>query len=76
MHVTVCRPSAWEIITDEPDGERWCFVCRKQREFRFIVGHDPGPEDWYGPSLSVKCGTCKTSDADLFPGRSREWGDE
>ena len=55
------------------DGEtRWCFVCRQRRGFRYIV-MAPVEPDWYGPHADIKCGTCNTSDGDLFPGREREW---
>ena len=74
--VTICGPSGWEIIHDEADGERWCFKCRKRREFRYIVGRDPDyMNDYYGPSAHVECSVCKTTDGDCFPGWSREWED-
>jgi hypothetical protein len=76
--VTVCGPSGWEIMRDEPHGEeRWCFHCRKRREFRFIVGRDPDfMNDYYGPVPSVECSECHTSDGDMFPGGYRMWGDD
>jgi hypothetical protein len=60
-------------VVNRPDGEvRWCFVCRKRREFRYIV-MAPVTMDWYGPYADIKCAHCRTSDGDLFPGREREW---
>lgn len=62
-----------KVVTDELNGEpRWCFTCRKVREFRFIVKAPTGMS-YYGPEGDIKCGTCRTSDGDLFPGRFREW---
>jgi hypothetical protein len=63
---------AMEEIVRESEGERWCFHCRKRREFFYIVTAPVEP-DWYGPNVDIKCGTCATSDGDLFPGREREW---
>ena len=42
------------------------------RGFVFVVTAPVGPS-YYGPSLSVQCAACGTSDGDLFPGRTREW---
>lgn len=62
-----------EEIVNRVDGEtRWCFVCRKHREFRYIVTA-PAEPSYYGPNPDVRCGHCKSSDGDLFPGRFREW---
>lgn len=70
---TICRGPAMEEVVNRPDGEvRWCFVCRKRREFRYIV-MAPTEPDWYGPHADVKCAHCRTSDGDLFPGRERVW---
>jgi hypothetical protein len=67
-----------EEVSRRPDGERWCFVCRKRRVFEFVVERpivtsidDTGC--WYGPTSQIECATCRTIDADLFPGRVREW---
>lgn len=53
-------------------GERWCFKCRKRREFWFIVTAPVEPS-YYGPNVDVRCGHCNTSDGDMFPGGYREW---
>ena len=62
-----------EITHNESEGERWCFHCRIRCEFRFIVRTPTDPMSYYGPSPSIECSACKRSDADLFPGRQREW---
>jgi hypothetical protein len=61
-----------------PDGERWCFVCRKRTAFDYVVMMpviDRENPSYYGPTSSIECATCHTDDSDLFPGREREWVD-
>lgn len=70
--VFVCRPRAWEVFSRESLGERWCFRCRKRRDFELTVEGEPMPT-WYAPMPMVKCKTCGLLDGDLFPGRFREW---
>ena len=71
--IHVNRGPAMVEVVNRVDGEtRWCFNCRQPREFRYIV-MAPVEPDWYGPHADVKCGHCRTSDGDLFPGREREW---
>ena len=65
-------PEMVEVVNRRDGQTRWCFTCRTRREFRYIV-MAPVVMDWYGPNADVKCGHCKTSDSDLFPGREREW---
>ena len=65
-------PEMREVVNRRDGKERWCFICRKRREFRYIV-MAPVTPDWYGPYADIKCGHCKTSDGDLFHGRVREW---
>lgn len=76
-NVIVCGPGEQRVAVDRKDGEqRWCFTCRKRREFRFVVTEAVDWEnDWYGPTPSVRCATCNTTDGDCFPGRYRTWGD-
>lgn len=71
--LTICRPSGWEIIHQEDIGERWCFVCRRRVEFIYEVGRDPSPEDWYGPSPSIRCKKARHVDGDCGFGSIREW---
>lgn len=65
----------------KPDGERWCFSCRKRRQFEHVTSvpvcesiDDTGC--WYGPSHEIECTVCGVVDGDCFPGTTREWGDE
>ena len=71
-----------EEVIRRPDGERWCFTCRKRRAFDYVVEAprlDPNVplEDqtgaWYGPTPHVECSVCKMWDGDCFPGTGREW---
>lgn len=55
-------------------GEKYCFVCRKRRDFAHIVMAPTGMS-WYGPHDRIECTTCKTVDGDCFPGTYREWVD-
>jgi hypothetical protein len=59
-------------VKRESQGVKWCFHCRKRREFWFIVTAPVIPS-YYGPEPDITCGQCNTSDGDLFPGRIREW---
>lgn len=56
-----------------PDGERWCFICRRVRAFVYVVDAPTDPESYYGPTPSIRCESCGTVDGDCFPGRQREW---
>lgn len=70
----ICRGPELETVVDEPDGGvRWCFVCRKRIEFRFIVEAPKEPSYW-PPCSSIQCVNSHI-DGDLFPGRAREWGE-
>jgi hypothetical protein len=67
-----------EEVARKAHGERWCFVCRKRRDFEYVITrpivtsiHDTGA--WYGPSHRIECTFCKTTDSDCFPGTAREW---
>lgn len=70
--VHISRGPAMEEIIRESEGEKWCFHCRKRREFFYIVTAPIEPS-YYGPNPDVRCGHCNTSDGDLFPGGYREW---
>ncbi|RJU02005.1 hypothetical protein D6T65_05130 [Arthrobacter frigidicola] len=72
----ICGGGKWEVLVDKVDGEpRWCFNCRKVRDFRFIVSGDSEPS-YYEPNPSIRCAVCKTDDGDCFPGRFRVWGEQ
>lgn len=71
MNLHICR-TPLETIADEPNGEpRWCFRCRKQVAFRYIVRATSEPS-YYEPVPEIRC-EHGHPDGDLFPGRSREW---
>lgn len=60
-------------VRDEIDGDpRWCFRCRRIREFHLVVW-SPVERSYYGPVPGIECSTCGLQDGDLFPGRFREW---
>lgn len=70
-------------IRRETDGKsRWCFVCRKHRDFDLvtrtpILSGDFGDACYYyGPHWQIECTHCKAVDGDLFPGRWRQWDDD
>ena len=65
-------------IRRRPFGERWCFTCRKRRDFEIVVSapivtsiDDTGA--YYGPTTEIVCTHCRTTDGDCFPGTEREW---
>lgn len=70
-NVTICYEPMREIHR-ESRGERWCFKCRKRREFFYIVTAPVEPS-YYGPNPSIRCSVCNLDDGDCFPGSSREW---
>jgi len=72
IHIFWTEPH--EEVKREPDGERWCFQCRKRRVFEYVVSA-PVEMSYYGPRCSIECSVCHLSDGDLFPGRFREWGE-
>jgi hypothetical protein len=53
-------------------GERWCFRCRKRRDFVHVRTASVGMS-WYGPIDRIECTSCRTIDGDCFPGVVREW---
>lgn len=71
--LTICYSGPRKRIAHESQGEKWCFRCRKRREFFYEVWADVEPS-YYDPNPSIKCGTCGLSDGDLFPGYERSWG--
>lgn len=73
MALVICREEMYEVKR-RPDGERFCFKCRKRREFLCIVDAPVGMS-YYGPTTRIECVECKTIDGDMFPGQEREWLD-
>jgi hypothetical protein len=64
-----------EEVYRRPYGLRFCFVCRRYRDFDVIVSAPLGLT-YYGPTTSVECLHCRTVDGDCFPGTERCWEDE
>ena len=74
MTLHICFGPEMAEVRREPDGERWCFVCRKRRRFDFVV-RAPVEPSYYGPNPFIECEKGH-EDGDLFPGRYREWGEQ
>lgn len=70
--VHFCRGPEMSEIHREDIGERWCFSCRQQARFIYMV-HAPTEPSYYGPNPSIRCGNCGQIDGDCGFGRSREW---
>lgn len=76
IYGAICGEPMEEVMR-KPDGEpRYCFVCRTRRAFDY-VNMAPVPDrenpSYYGPTPSIECQHCHTTDGDMFPGRYREW---
>jgi hypothetical protein len=72
----ICHESMEEVIR-KPDGvARWCFHCRKVRDFLYVVTRPTDRMSYYGPNPSVRCASCNTDDGDCFPGRYRIWEED
>lgn len=71
MTVYICREEMREVHR-ESLGERWCFRCRKRREFLYIVTAPVAPS-YYGPNPSIRCASCDQIDGDVGFGGGREW---
>jgi hypothetical protein len=54
-----------------PMGERWCFRCRKRRNFSWVVLVPTDSPSYYSPTAHMVCETCREKDTDLFPGWER-----
>jgi hypothetical protein len=55
------------------EGVKWCFYCRKRHEFWRVLWVPDGPS-YYEPYLTVD--GVKDDCTDLFPGWTREWGED
>lgn len=58
-------------------GERYCFECRKRRQFIQVVYQTRPQEEvdtwmYYGPHRLIECASCGSQDSDCFPGTC--WG--
>jgi hypothetical protein len=54
-------------------GEKWCFHCRKRDNFDWVV-MVPDGLSYYGPHVEIH--GVKRGCTDLFPGWTREWGED
>lgn len=61
-----------EVVRQRNGKKRWCFTCRKRRDFEYVV-QSPAVMSSYGPTPHIECSVCHTHDSDLFPGHIREW---
>lgn len=71
MSVHVCWTEPMVEVFRNPIGVKWCFVCRKRRQFEHVCDA-PAELSWYGPVNRIECAVCRTRDGDCFPGRERE----
>jgi hypothetical protein len=72
--LVVCGPGEVKVLDAQSLGDKWCFVCRKRVEFTKTVKADAQPS-YYDPWVTITCPRGH-QDGDLFPGWTREWGDE
>lgn len=65
-------------------GVRWCFNCRAHNTFHdvlYVAEREPTDWEiqsgvvymWPEPRWETQCSVCRRSNADLFPGYTREW---
>lgn len=66
--LTVCMAGPIRVLDTDDAGVRWCFRCRKRRQFTDTWTTDDNP--WYEPTMTRRCEHGHT-DGDLFPGWSR-----
>ena len=57
-------------------GERYCFKCRKRRNFTDVILVPIDSMSYYGPIDKIVCDVCGRQDTDLFPGWTREGTDK
>ena len=70
--IIICAGPPMKEIARKPDGERWCFRCRRRTQFEYVVTAPVEPS-YYGPEPSIRCTQCDHADTDLGFGRYREW---
>ena len=71
-NVTICGTRMVEY-SRRSEGIRWCFHCQTRHEFFWVV-MAPDGLSWYGPSAHME--GVKPDCTDLFPGWTREWGED
>ena len=69
----ICGPSATRVLLTKQLGERWCFICRKRREFTYTLTDEVEPS-YYEPWPAIECSEGH-HDGDCGFGRYREWGE-
>lgn len=59
-------PGPSKVLAEQPDGERWCFACRKRlpHTYQLLGDAEPG---WYEPIWVRTCSSCG-GDHTTFPG--------
>ena len=72
MTGALCGPESHVVSRRSKGDPRWCFRCRKVREFERVVIATVEPS-YYEPVPQIRCVSCGLRDGDLFPGRFREW---
>ena len=70
MSVHILR-TPMEEISRRSLGEKYCFVCRRRRDFEHVISAPVGLS-YYGPTTQIECTHCGKIDGDVFPGHSRE----
>jgi hypothetical protein len=59
--------SARREIAREPEGDRWCFECRKRLPHDWVLMDDIEQPSYYDPSWHRECSGCHR-DHTYFPG--------
>lgn len=54
----------------DPQGEKWCFQCRKRLPHDAVLMVCDDPMSYYGPHWALECSRCR-QDHTHFPGT--EW---
>ena len=70
--LTICGTDM-EEASRKSMGVKWCFHCRKRHEFWLVVMAPTGMS-YYGPHVEIHGETRDCTD--LFPGWTREWGED
>ena len=65
QRVTCIIPGPTKVLAERPDGERWCFLCRKRLPHKVVVLCDEEPS-YYDPIAVRRCSQCGR-DATAFP---------
>lgn len=71
-NLAICGTATKEA-SRRPLGDRWCFSCRKRHNFDWVV-MVPDGMSYYDPHVKIQGVGSRCTD--LFPGWSREWGED